>query len=447
MVRPFMSSFNFLRRAFSAAPTASFGHPPMPSIGSPARIHRLIAAQADPLLAKEIFDVASSLRPDLPLRPSSLHSLILKLARGGHFSASSSLLRRLPSPSPALLSSLFLTFSRLGRPDLALYTFRRLVSSPSPSTPPRPKLFRRLLSALAAHPSSLPSALSLLKSSPSFGVPHSVRAHNVLIHAFARTGNVAVAYSLFNRLFALDLAPDTSTYRILMQALCRKSQVSTACNLLDDMLNKGYTPDALTYTTLLNSLCRKKRLREAYKLLCRMKVRGCNPDIVHYNTLIVGLCRQGRPLDACKVLEDMPDKGCFPNLVSYSTLIHGLCAQGQYDQGLAYLELMLSKELVPHFSVAHALVKGLCSVGKVEEACRVMEATLRHGVAPHVDTWDLVVAGVCDDDMEQLMDYIRKVANEEEWRKNTRIVQVGRGLNEYMVNKSSKSTRHGSQTK
>lgn len=97
---------------------------------------------------------------------------------------------------------------------------------------------------------------------------------------------------------------------------------------------------------------------------------------------------------------------------------------------------------MPHFSVAHALVKGLCSVGKVEEACRVMEATLKHGVAPHVETWDLVVAVVCDDDTEQLMDYIRKVANEDEWRKNTRIVRLGRGLNEYMVSKSRKSTKH-----
>ncbi|WOK95162.1 hypothetical protein Cni_G03869 [Canna indica] len=413
--------------------------PLTPSIGSPARIHKLIAAQSDPLLAKEIFEVASSLRPDLPIRSTSHHSLILKLARAGHFSAALSLLRRLPSPSPALLSSLFLAFSRLRRPDLALSAFRRLLASPS--SPPRPKLFRRLLSALAAHSSSLPAALSLLKSCSSFGVPHSVRAHNVLIHAFARAGNVAVAYSLFNRIFTLGLAPDVTTYRILMQALCRKSQVGTASDLFEDMLNKGYVPDSLAYNTLLNSLCRKKRLHEAYKMLCRMKVRGCNPDIIHYNTVIVGLCREGKPLDACKVIEDMPDNGCLPNLVSYTTVIHGLCSRGLYEQAHGYLEVMVGKGLIPHFSAFHALVKGFCSVGKTEEACKVLETMLLKGVAPHVETWDLIVAGICDDDREKLGDYVRKMINEEAWRKSTRITQVGCGLEEYMIRRSRYRTR------
>ncbi|RWW12242.1 hypothetical protein GW17_00024097 [Ensete ventricosum] len=433
--RPFSS------RLISSSAADHRATPSLPSIGSPARIHKLIAAQSDPLLAKEIFEVASSLRPDLPLHPSSLHSLILKLARAGHLYAASALLRRLPSPSPALLSSVFHAFSRHRRPDLALSAFRRILSSPS--SPLRPKLFRRLLSALAAHPSSLPVALSLLKSSASFGVPHSVRAHNVLIHAFARSGNVAVAYSLFNRIFTVGLAPDVTSYRILMQALCRKSQVGTANDLLDDMLNKGYVPDSLTYTTLLNSLCRKKRLHLAYKMLCRMKVRGCNPDIIHYNTVIVGFCREGRLLDACKVIEDMPDNGCLPNLVSYTTLIHGLCSRGLYDQGHGYLEVMVGKGLVPHFSVFHALVKGLCSVGKVAEACRVLETMLTKEVAPHVETWDLLVAGVCDDDREKLEDCVRKVVNEEEWRRSTRIIRVGCGLEEYMTRRSRTGARHG----
>ncbi|XP_019703118.2 uncharacterized protein [Elaeis guineensis] len=416
----------------TATATTSFRSPPPPppSIGSAARIQKLIAAQSDPLLAKEIYDVASSLRPDL-LRRSSLHTLILKLARARHFSAALSFLRHLPSPSPALLSSLFHTFSRVSRPDLALSAFRRLLLS---SSPPCPKLFNRLLSALATHPSSLPAALSLLKSASSLGVTPTTRSFNVLMFAFCRVGKLSVAYSLFNRIFAVGLTPDVASYRILMQGLCRKSQVGTAISLLDDMLNKGFVPDALTYTTLLNSLCRKKKLREAYKLLCRMKVRGCNPDIVHYNTVIIGFCREGRPLDACKVIEDMPKNfGCLPNLVSYAILVHGLSSRGLFEQANGYLEDMMGRGLVPHFSVFHALIKGFCGVGKVDEACRVLEGMLRQGVAPHVDTWDLIVAGVCDEDREKLEAAVLKVVKEEEWRRCTKIVQLGGALEEYMI--------------
>ncbi|PQQ21739.1 pentatricopeptide repeat-containing protein [Prunus yedoensis var. nudiflora] len=302
------------------------------SIGSPSRIQNLIASQSDPLLAKEIFDLAAR---QLHFRHSysSFFTLILKLGRSKYFSLVDDLLIRLKtqnySVSPALFSHLIKIYGEANLPQKALRTFYTMVEF---DCRPSVKHLNRILQILVSHRNFLRPAFDVFKDAHRHGVMPNTQSYNILMRAFCLNGDLRIAYQLFNKMFERDLVPDVQSYRILMQGLCRKGQVNTAVDFLEDMLNKGFIPDSLSYTSLLNSLCRKKKLREAYKLLCRMKVKGCNPDIVHYNTVILGFCREGRPVDACKVLEDMASNGCLPNLVSYRTLVSGLCDHGMLDE-------------------------------------------------------------------------------------------------------------------
>ncbi|KAL6005794.1 hypothetical protein ACLOJK_032047 [Asimina triloba] len=411
-------------------------------IGSPARIQKLIAAQPDPLLAKEIFDLAS-LQPNFRHSYASYHTLILKLARSRHFALSDSLLRslrsqNLPAVAPGLFSSLFQIYADAGFPSKSLQIFESMLLDFK--CKPRPKHFNSLLLILADRPRLLPAALSFFKYATSHGIPVNARSYNIIMRALCFNDQLSVAYSLFNQMNKQDVMPNVETYRILMQGLCRKSQVNTASDLLEDMLNKGYVPDALSYTTLLNSLCRKKKLREAYKLLCRMKVKGCNPDIVHYNTVILGFCREGRPLDACKVLDDMPSNGCIPNLVSFRTLVNGLCDHGMLDEAKRYMETMISRGLSPHFSTFHKLVKGFCVVGKIEEACQVLWEMLGHGVAPHLDTWVVMVPMICDEDGVEV-EKIARMIGKEDWKREIKLVDAGFGLMDMIRREQAKLRR------
>ncbi|XBH71583.1 hypothetical protein VPH35_099020 [Triticum aestivum] len=375
--------------------------PPSPPAISPARLHKLVTAQADPLLALELVNVTS---PTTTPHPATLHALLLGLSRRrDHLPHALALLRRLPSPpSPRLLLPLLLSVLRLRRPPhLFLSTFNTLfVAGPSPLSL-HPQLLLRLLSALSSTAAYFPSALHLLRLVSSrlpLPAPLVLASHNLLIEAAARSGHLAVSLSLFHRLRSLHVSPDAHTYRMLTQSLCRRGQVRTATTLLDEMLHRGIPADPLAYTTVLNALCRKKQLREAYRLLCLMRGRGVSPDIVHYNTVIVGMCREGRPLDACKVIGDMTDSGCIPNAASYAAVVNGLCVSGLFDKAETYLEDMMGKGIVPHFSVFHSVIKGCCTVGKVEEAARMMSRMLDLGMPPHVETWSSVISSICNDE-------------------------------------------------
>ncbi|KAK6922160.1 Pentatricopeptide repeat [Dillenia turbinata] len=418
---------------------------------SSARVGKLIASQSDPLLAKEIFDLASR-QPNFHHSLSSILILISKLGRSGHFSLLEKVLAdllRSPasysfSPPPDALFTLVLRIYRdAQKPREALQTF---YSIPKFNCKPLPKHLNLALEALVIHPSSIQTAFDLFKVAHSrYEVAPNTKSYNILMRAFCLRGDISVAYSLFNQMFKRDVVPSVESYRILMQALCRKSQVNTAVDLLEDMLNKGFVPETLTYTTILNSLCRKKKLKEAYKLLCRMKVKGCNPDIIHYNTVILGFCREGHAIDACKVLDDMSSNGCLPNLTSYRTLVSGLCAEGLLDEAKYYMEEMMSKGLSPHFSVFHDLIRGLCNVGKVEEACGVLEKMLRHGEAPHRDTWESVVPMICEVDEMMKSANILEEALKIEITPLTRLVEAGVGLERYVIQRIRAKSKRASK--
>ncbi|KAG5044528.1 hypothetical protein AAZX31_03G240100 [Glycine max] len=403
--------------------------------GSPTRVQKLIASQSDPLLAKEIFDLASR-QPKFRHTYSSYLILLLKLGRSKHFSLLDDLLRRLKFDShpitPTLFTYLIKVYAEADLPDKALNSFYTILHF---NCKPLPKHLNRILEVLVSHRNFIRPAFYLFKDAHRYGVEPDTKSYNILMRAFCLNGDISVAYSLFNKMFKRDLVPDIESYRILMQALCRKSQVNGAVDLLEDMLNKGFVPDSLTYTTLLNSLCRKKKLREAYKLLCRMKVKGCNPDIVHYNTVILGFCREGRAHDACKVITDMRANGCLPNLVSYRTLVSGLCDMGMLDEASKYVEEMLSIDFSPHFAVVHALVKGFCNVGRVEDACGVLTKALEHGEAPHLDTWMAIMPVICEVDDDGKISGALEEVLKIEIKGHTRIVDVGIGLENYLIRK------------
>ncbi|KAL8056547.1 hypothetical protein ABFX02_04G126200 [Erythranthe guttata] len=406
-----------------------------PSIGSPARIQKLIASQSDPLLAREIFDLASR-QPNFRHSYATCHTLILKLGRSRHFSLMQALLSSLKSKdysiSPSLFTHIIQIYGDAKMPDKALKTFYTILEF---NIKPLTKQLNCILEILVANNNFLRPAFDLFRAAHKHGVSANTKSYNIVMRAFCLSGDLSIAYTLFNQMFKRDVLPDVESYRILMQALCRKSQVNRAVDLLEDMLNKGFVPDTLSYTSLLNSLCRKKELKEAYKLLCRMKVKGCNPDIVHYNTVISGFCKVGRAADACKILDDMPSNGCLPNLSSYQNIVGGLCNQGMYDEAKTYVKVMISKGFSPHFSIVHILVTGFCRIGKIEDACEVLCELLGHGNSPHTDTWAEILHTVCEEYNTEAMGDVLKQVLKVEIKPNTRIVDVGAALEEYLTKK------------
>ncbi|KDP28410.1 hypothetical protein JCGZ_14181 [Jatropha curcas] len=221
--------------------------PPNPNIisksliGSPARVQKLIASQSDALLAKEIFDYASR-QPNFRHSYSSYLVLILKLGRSKYFSLIDEILIDLKSKHYVVKSNVFSyiikIYGEANLPDKVLKTFYKMLAF---NCKPLPKQLNLILEFLVSHRNYRKPALDLLNNAHRYAVSSNTKSYNILMRAFCFSGELSVAYKLFNQMFKRDVLPDVESYRILMQGLCRKSQVNGAVDLLEDMLNKGHT--------------------------------------------------------------------------------------------------------------------------------------------------------------------------------------------------------------
>ncbi|KAA3473891.1 pentatricopeptide repeat-containing protein mitochondrial-like [Gossypium australe] len=176
---------------------------------------------SDPLLTKEIFDVATT-QPSFHHSYSSFLVLIPKLNHSKHFSLVNDLLVRLKFDqyrvTPTLFSYLIKIYTKADLVEKALNVFYKMLEF---NIKLLPKHLNRILELLVSHCNFIMLSFDLFKT-----------AHKYV------------------------------------QGLCRKSQVNRDIDLLEDMLNKGFIPDSLSYTTLLNSLCRKKKLKGVTMILC-----------------------------------------------------------------------------------------------------------------------------------------------------------------------------------
>lgn len=155
-----------------------------PSIGSPARVQKLIASQSDPLLAKEIFDLASR-EPNFQHSYATFHTLILKLGRSRQFSLMQSILSSLKSQHysvrPSLFSHIIQVYGDAGLPDRALKTFYTILEF---NMKPLPKHLNLILEILVTHRNFLRPAFDLFRSAHTYGVLANTESYNILMRAF-----------------------------------------------------------------------------------------------------------------------------------------------------------------------------------------------------------------------------------------------------------------------
>ncbi|KAJ6675143.1 TETRATRICOPEPTIDE REPEAT (TPR)-LIKE SUPERFAMILY PROTEIN-RELATED [Salix viminalis] len=215
-----------------------------------------------------------------------------------------------------------------------------------------------------------------------------------------------------------------SCYLILILKLGRAKYFSFIDDLLIDLKSKNYpvTPTLFSYIIKIYGEANlpDKALKIFYTIL-----------------------KEGRAMDACKVLDDMESNGCLPNLVSYRTLVGGLCDQGMFDEAKIHLEEMMLKGFSPHCAVSNALIKGFCNGGKIAEACGAVEELLKHGEAPHTETWVMMVSRICEvDDLQRIGETLDKVMKVE-LKGDTRIVEAGIGLEEYLIKRIQQKAWRG----
>lgn len=139
------------------------------------------------------------------------------------------------------------------------------------------------------------------------------------IHAATSVGRDQEAKNILMALKEMAGAvgpPVVSGYNIIMKAYAATGDFEGARKLFATMKSRGVTPDAVTYNTLLASFVQAGELIRARAVLEKMKRDGVRPDEYSYTTYALGLGQQGQLQEMGDVCREMTVAGVPPNTVS-----------------------------------------------------------------------------------------------------------------------------------
>ncbi|KAI9114572.1 hypothetical protein K1719_014270 [Acacia pycnantha] len=283
------------------------------SIGSPARVQKLIASQTDPLLAKEIFDYASR-QPNFRHSYSTYLVLILKLGRARYFSLVDDVLHRLKSSSqlitPTLFSYLIKVYGEADFPDKALKTFYTMMQF---DCKPLPKHLNHILEILVSHRNYVRPAFDLFRD-----------AHRGCVGRVKKK-KLREAYKLLCRMKVKGCNPDIVHYNTVILGFCREGRAHDACKVIDDMQSNGCLPNLTSYRTLTSGLCNEGMFDEANKYIEEMFAKGLSPHFSVIHALVKGYCNVGKIDEACRVVSKSLEHGELPHMDSWAIIIPRIC--------------------------------------------------------------------------------------------------------------------------
>ncbi|KAL8722981.1 MAG: hypothetical protein Q9181_007380 [Wetmoreana brouardii] len=255
-----------------------------------------------------------------------------------------------------------------------------------------------------------------------YGYRPDLRAWNILLATYARVGDCDGAMTLFDKLVAAELSPNSSTYGILMGMFAKKSDYEATTMLYERAISEAVKPNTGMLESLVLAQTTNDRLDEANETLEAALTMDLEPrsprapylsgdhsrtrmwnavlgryamtgqldevsllykrmhkakipfDDITYATLIQAFCIKNEHHIARKILiEVMPKAGVRATALHYAILMGSYVTRRDYPAVLDLSKRMLSKGLTPTPGTQNALMRAASKID--EQAQRDQSST------------------------------------------------------------------------
>lgn len=187
---------------------------------------------------------------------------------------------------------------------------------------------------------------------------------NVILHGFARRGDVERAAELFARLSEGEfprLRPDTASWNALILAHVTARDPSAAEALIREMRLSGVRPDKQTWTTLLSAYVENAQWTAAfrvYRLLQSHPDPTFRPDTAVYNVMLKACILTGTPAPTVvELFRDLVARGVRPNMRTYTLVLQSVCIAGMMGFAEELFQLMDRRHDPPNRPPAMSVIE------------------------------------------------------------------------------------------
>lgn len=237
---------------------------------------------------------------------------------------------------------------------------------------------------------------------------------NVVLHGFARRGDLQRAAELFGKLADGDfprLQPDTTSWNALVLAHSVARDPSTIEGLIREMRLAGSQPTRQTWTTLLSAYVENGQFTAAFRVYRFLQMHPdptMRPDTAVYNVMLKACILTSTPATTVVALfRDLIRRGVRPNMRTYTLVLQSVSIAGIMDVAEELYLLMDRRQDSPHRPpgmsviepdqfVFSTLVAGYLRRGDGPKARAMLEEMTRRGIRPSSVTVGILIAARID---------------------------------------------------
>lgn len=234
-------------------------------------------------------------------------------------------------------------------------------------------------------------ALELFDEMVVKGCPVDLLAHNNLLEALCKGGQIDEAIKLFQDMMSKEVKPDAYTYSIFIRTYCDMNDMHSVFRFLNRVKKVDLLLNVYTYNHIIRRLCKMGEVEEAYNLLDEMFASNVQPDVWSYNAILAYHCDHCEVNRALRLMSRMEKENCLPDRHTYNMVLKMLIRIGRFDKANEVWKKMVDCGFYPSVSTYSVMVHGFCKKKRMlEEACKYFEMMIDEGIPPYVTTIELM---------------------------------------------------------
>ncbi|XP_021801437.1 pentatricopeptide repeat-containing protein At3g49740 [Prunus avium] len=217
------------------------------------------------------------------------------------------------------------------------------------------------------------------------GLILNIQVSNALVSAYAKQGNMNLAYQVFKDINHKNLI----SWNAIISGFLLNGLVKEGLEQFLKLLMSEHRPDVCTLTSILSICASISALRDGKQVHGYILKFGFSPQMCLCNTLITVYAKCGVIDWSVRVFNAMPQK----DTVSWNSLISAYAQHGQGNEAVRCFEAMQDSAAVKPDQATFTAVLSACShSGLVVDGTRIFNSMINdYGFMPQVDHFSCIV--------------------------------------------------------
>jgi pentatricopeptide repeat protein len=273
--------------------------------------------------------------------------------------------------------------------------------------------------ATAARQGDFDKAVRLLlkfESEGEDGCRPDVVSYNLLIHAFAKKGDLKGAEKWLQHLESKGIEATCCSYNSILDA-CAKAGTWTAAEAcerwLERMLDKNVKTNVVSYASVVYAWARRGEQARAEMWMKRMIDSGIKPDEVAYNSVIHACSVSGNPAGAERWMQDMQDRGILASVTTFATVIDACSKGGDLPSAEKWFEIMLDAKVEPNVMTFTSMIDACAKKVDPDRAEYWFNKMVQCNIVPNAHSFSAIINAFAKSKdaakAEQWLDHAEKV--------------------------------------